>query len=57
MIHAWHLLWIVPLAACFGLLVGCMLSAAAREDERMEKERRKKDGGAYADSAGNQDIH
>lgn len=35
MIEAWHLLWIVPLAAMFGLMTGCMLAAAAREDERM----------------------
>jgi hypothetical protein len=34
MINAWHLVWIIPLAATFGLLTGCMLAAAAREDER-----------------------
>lgn len=34
MINALHLLWIVPMAAAFGLLTGCMLAAAKREDER-----------------------
>lgn len=57
MINALNLLWIVPMAATFGLMTGCMLAAASREDEQMEKERRKKDGGAYADAAGDQDIH
>ena len=30
MINAWHLIWIIPLAACFGFLWAAVL-AASRE--------------------------
>lgn len=33
MISAWHLLWIVPLAACFGVMLVALVSAG-REDKQ-----------------------
>lgn len=61
MISAWHLLWIVPLVGSAGFMLAALMATAAREDERTGirycEERRKKDGDAYADDAGNQDIH
>ena len=37
MIHALHLLWIVPLSAGVGLVVAAMLAAGGREKEEREK--------------------
>lgn len=34
MISAWHLLWIVPLSASFGVMVAALLAANGRSDER-----------------------
>lgn len=45
MMSIWNLVWIVPLVATFGLMTGCMLAAAAREDERMMTERKGGDPG------------
>lgn len=36
MMDAWHLLWIIPVAASCGLLVGCC-RAAGDADKRKEK--------------------
>ena len=33
MISAWHLLWIIPLAAAFGLVVGALCNASKDKDE------------------------
>ena len=38
MISAWHLLWIVPLAAHFGLFIAALLAAAKRADKEIESE-------------------
>lgn len=40
MMNIWHVIWIVPLSASIGLLCGCMLCAAAREDERRGRQGR-----------------
>ena len=32
MISAWHLLWIVPLAASMGFMTAALLAAAGRND-------------------------
>lgn len=32
MISAWHLLWIVPLAAAFGLVIGAILAVGGASD-------------------------
>ena len=33
MISAWHLLWIIPLAACFGFAVAAVLAVGKETDE------------------------
>ena len=36
MMNALHLLWIVPLSACFGFAVCAVLTAASRADDQMK---------------------
>ena len=40
MINVWHLLWILPLAVCFGFFLASILTAASNADDEIERRER-----------------